>query len=745
MRNTTVGKVAQAATQRKVTATAVHGGGAHVTNHVKNSAKAYLRNGWQPTPCVGKRPKFTGWQTLLLTENDLDSCFQEDDNIALLLGGISSDLVDVDLDAPQALAVANVFLPKTNRIHGRETKLRSHHWYKSSGLNQPKKFSDTDGTCLVEIRTDGQQTVVPPSIHPNGEAIRWECEGPPAVVDSAQLNRAVALTAVAALVARRWPKLGSRHEASLALHGHLIRCGFRGEEAARFVCAAAKAAGDEESASRAGDSRTTATRLEDGMPATGRKRLAELLGKSVVETMSTWLEINSTGANAHFRTMGRTDVANGRRLVVDHGPDIRFLHPRRKWLVFDGRRWREDDTGEIPRRAKQTVQKILAEAAAEPDEEVRSKLVAWQMTSEFEKRLKALVFVAESEPGIPVRVSDLDSDPQLFNCQNGTLDLRSGVLREHYRGDLITKISPIVYRADAECPHWLAFLNRIMYENPTLISFLRRIAGYSLTGETREHAFFLLYGTGANGKTTLLETLRHVWGDYAMTAEFSSFITSRSSGIRNDLARLAGARFVSAAEAQSNRYLAEEVVKQITGGDMITARFLYSEHFEFRPQFKLFLATNHKPGIRATDLAMWRRIHLVPFEVTIPTEEQDKQLLEKLRQEGAGILNWALEGLADWRQGGLAPPDMVTQATSEYRSQQDVMQQFIDERCVLDPGAEAAASELYEAYRVWCEASGERPICKRDFGLELKARGLQETRNAVRRGWAGIRLSKESE
>jgi putative DNA primase/helicase len=715
-----------------------------VKNHVKNAAKAYLRYGWQPIPIprCAKRPRLKDWQTRRLTEDDLDSYFQDGDNIGILLGRISGDLVDVDLDAPQALAVANAFLSPTTRIHGRNTKPSSHRWYKSPGLSQPKKFSDPDGTCLVEIRTDGQQTLVPPSIHPNGEAIRWEREGPPAVVDSAQLNRAVALTAAAALVARHWPNRGSRHEASLALHGYLIRFGFREEEAKRFVCVAAQTAGDEEWASRADDGRTTAERLADGMAATGRKRLSELLGKRVVDRISTWLGLNSIKAGVELPNSGRTDVANAKRFVLDHGQDIHFLHTRRKWLVFDGQRWKEDDTGEIRRRAKETVQKMLSEAAAESNEKARSQLVAWQMQSEFENRLKALVSVAESEAGIPVRVADLDSDPQLFNCQNGTLDLMSGVLREHLRADLITKISPVVHREDAECPLWRDFLNRIMGGNPSLISFLQRIAGYSLTGETREHVFFLLYGTGANGKTTFLETLRHILGDYAMSAEFNSFVSSRCSGIRNDLARLAGARFVAAVESQSNRYLAEEVVKQITGGDVITARFLYSEYFEFRPQFKLFLATNHKPRIRETDLAMWRRIRLIPFVVTIPTEEQDKELVEKLRQEAAGILRWALQGLADWRRRGLEAPTMVTHATSEYRSEQDVLQHFIDERCVLEPDAEATASELYKAYREWCESSGERPICKRDFGLELKARGLQEARSAASRGWRGIRLSR---
>jgi putative DNA primase/helicase len=183
------------------------------------------------------------------------------------------------------------------------------------------------------------------------------------------------------------------------------------------------------------------------------------------------------------------------------------------------------------------------------------------------------------------------------------------------------------------------------------------------------------------------------------------------------------------------------VIKQITGGDTITARYLYSEHFEFRPQFKLFLATNHKPRIRGTDVAIWRRIHLIPFTVTIPNEEQDKGLPMKLRAEAPGILRWALEGLAEWRRSGLSAPAQVTDATREYRTEQDVVQHFIDERCISDPGAATPASELYTAYKTWCEAGGESLSCKRDFGLALQGRGFQKARSETSRKWVGVRLS----
>jgi putative DNA primase/helicase len=383
------------------------------------------------------------------------------------------------------------------------------------------------------------------------------------------------------------------------------------------------------------------------------------------------------------------------------------------------------------------------EAADERDDEKRKKLLEWQKQSEFEHRIRAQITLGQSEDGIPVRVEDLDRNPMLLNCQSGTINLATEEFREHRPEDMITKLAPVIYDRDAECPIWRAFLDRIMSKNKRLIDFLQRAVGYSLSGDTSEHALFLFHGTGANGKTTFLEALRDFMGDYAMTAEFSSFIVNRGTCVRNDLARLAGARIVIAVESAVNRRLAEEVIKQITGGDTITARFLYSEHFEFRPQFKLFLATNHKPRISGTDVAIWRRIYLVPFAVMISNQEQDKTLPAKLRAESSGILRWALEGLAEWRRCGLAAPTEVVAATSEYRSEQDVLQHFLDDRCVADPSGETSASTLYAAYSAWCEDASESALCKRDLGLALQERGFRKSRNGSTRKWIGVRLSTQ--
>jgi putative DNA primase/helicase len=274
--------------------------------------------------------------------------------------------------------------------------------------------------------------------------------------------------------------------------------------------------------------------------------------------------------------------------------------------------------------------------------------------------------------------------------------------------------------------------------NARLIAFLQRTVGHTLTGLTSEQVLFLLYGTGANGKTTFLEALRALLGDYARQTDFSSFLTQKTDRIRNDIARLAGARFVSAVEVQEGRALAEVIVKQLTGGDSVTARFLFKEFFEFVPQGKIYLAANHKPVIKGTDLGIWRRIVLVPFTVTIPPERQDKKLLEKLKAELPGILAWSVRGCLAWQKHGLEVPQEVQYATESYRDEMDVLKDFLTECCFEHPTAWVTAKALYQAYREWCERNGLRPLDQRDFGLRLTERCFDRDRGTgnvhIRRG-----------
>ena len=440
-----------------------------------------------------------------------------------------------------------------------------------------------------------------------------------------------------------------------------------------------------------------------------------------------------------------TDYGNAERLIQRNGHSLKFCHQWKTWLVWDEKRWLRDDTQSILHLAKETVRQILAEASQESNEENRKRIVKHAFASESNTRLHAMVTLAESEQPLAVTPGQLDADPWLLNCANGTLDLRTGHLLPHDRGHLNTKYISINYDPSASAPLWETFLYRIMNEREDLIRFLQRAIGYGLTGETMEQVLFLLYGTGANGKSVLLETLRGIWGDYAQHAEFSAFLAKKHDPIRNDIARLVGARLATATEVEEGRHLSEALIKQVTGGDMITARFLFQEYFEFRPMFKLFLATNHKPMIKGTDHGIWRRIRLVPFAVTIPEAERDQHLITKLKQEYPGILAWAVRGCLEWQQQGLGLSPEVKEATQEYRLEMDTLGRFLEEFCVLSPSATVKSVDLYKAYIQWCNGNGETALKQNTLGLRLLERGLHRERTNKFRGWKGLGLIKHGD
>jgi putative DNA primase/helicase len=436
-----------------------------------------------------------------------------------------------------------------------------------------------------------------------------------------------------------------------------------------------------------------------------------------------------------------TDLGNARRLVHRHGRNLRYCWLWRKWLVWDGKRWVKDDTGEVYRLAKETVSSIYQEAAAAPNDEARKELGKHATRSEAGARIKEMVDLARSD--VPVMPDELDASPGLLNTESGTIDLRTGELREHRREDLMTKIAPTKYRPDAAAPTWEAFLERVL-PGEDLRAFVQRAVGYSATGDTSEQCIFINHGGGANGKSTFQEAIAAALGDYAMRAPTEMLLAKRSDGVPNDVARLKGARFVSASETEEGRRLAESRIKDLTGQDTITARFMKAEWFDFAPTHKLWLSTNHKPEIRGTDAAIWRRIRLVPWAVTIPPAEQDKKLPIALRHELAGILAWVVRGCLLWRREGLQAPDEVRKATGEYRAEMDVLAGFLVECCELDTGHWEYAKDLYECYKRWCDENGERPEPQRKFGGRLGERGFQRDRGGSRGAgiWRGVRLTE---
>jgi putative DNA primase/helicase len=436
-----------------------------------------------------------------------------------------------------------------------------------------------------------------------------------------------------------------------------------------------------------------------------------------------------------------TDTGNAERLTRKNGADLRYVHSWGKWLAWDGGRFAIDQTGEIDRRAKETVRAMYEEAAKLEDPEERKRLAIWARRSESAARRDAMIQLSRSEPRIPVCHEQLDADPWVLNVMNGTINLRTGELQPHRRADLITKLAPVIYDQDATAPTWAGFLERVL-PDAEVRSFVQRAMGYSMTGLTGEQVLFLLWGSGANGKSTFVETIMALLGDYALKTPAETLLAKRDTGIPNDVAALRGARFVAAVESEEGRRLAEVRVKELTGGDTIAARFMRAEWFTFRPVCKLFLATNHKPQVRGTDLAIWRRIRLVPFAVTIPAAERNPSLPEKLRAELPGIMAWAVAGCLEWQAKGLMPPTDVTEATAAYRAEQDVLGAFLDDRCAFGSTYEVTSAALYHAYREWAEAAGEKPITQKALAAMLSERAYEQVRigHARTRGWRGLGL-----
>ncbi len=445
---------------------------------------------------------------------------------------------------------------------------------------------------------------------------------------------------------------------------------------------------------------------------------------------------NGQGAHHPPERFNLTDMGNAERFVGRHGRDVRYCYPWAKWLIWTGARWEVDVAGMVHRLAKGTVRGIYGEAAAAEDESERKALAKHATASEAEGKIKAMLELAKSD--VPVSPDDLDADPWLLNAPNGTVDLRTGELRAHRREDLLTKTAGAEYQPDAPAPAWGAFLERVL-PGEELRRFIQRSTGYSATGDTSEQCMFINHGAGANGKSTFQEALAECLGDYAMRAPTEMLMVKRTGGIPNDVARLKGARFVAASETEEGRRLAESLVKDLTGQDTITARFMRAEFFDFKPSHKLWLSTNHKPEIRGTDSAIWRRIRLVPWSVTIPPAERDRKLPEKLRQELAGVLAWVVQGCIEWRREGLGEPEEVRAATAGYRAEMDTLAAFIDECCVVAQNARTPATHLYTAYKGWCEESGERHDTQKKFGMRLTERGFEREKAGVYY-WLGIGL-----
>lgn len=445
-----------------------------------------------------------------------------------------------------------------------------------------------------------------------------------------------------------------------------------------------------------------------------------------------------------------SELGNAERLVYYHGKDIRFSGEI-GWLMWNGKYWDADSKMAIESIAAKTFRSLYKESKkAKEDENKALAKQTYEWAQKCERRSIRMSSILDTRPMVSVVKAELDNHSFLFNCSNGVLDLKKGKLLPHNRDLLLTKIANVTYDPTAKCPSWLKFLDSIFEDQEgkeEIIEFLQKAIGYTLTGDISEQVIFFLYGTGRNGKSTFINTVQALLGDYGRQTNSETFIKKKNdNGINNDIARLDGARFVSAVESEEGQQLAESLVKQITGGEKMSARFLRQEFFEFKPEFKVFFTTNHKPIIKGSDEGIWRRMRLVPFTVKIPIEKIDKNLPEKLAAEMPGIFNWALEGFAKWQKDGLGEPDVIKQATQGYRADMDIIAPFLDEVCIVNPLAKVEAKSLYQEYKVWCYANGEMELKNRTFYRQLETKGYKKERGNLNKNYFhGIGIAKEND
>lgn len=434
-----------------------------------------------------------------------------------------------------------------------------------------------------------------------------------------------------------------------------------------------------------------------------------------------------------------TDIANGKRLVKRHGACIRYT-VEQGFFLWDGRRWTVDQKQiALAALAKDTALAIVDELNNAASG-VREMLYRNARSCQSKAKLEAMMWSARSEPGTLVQLSDFDIDPWQFNTSTGTIDLRTGKLQAHVCESLISKMTNVSFDPKAECPQWIAFLNRVTNDNRELYDYLRRFVGYLLVGDTREQVLHFLYGDGANGKTVFCEVVQALLGDYAVTANTDLVMLRRHTSIPNDVARLRGVRVAFMNETAQGARFDEAKLKDLTGGDTLSARFLHHEYFDFRPTHRLVIRGNHKPTISGTDDGIWRRLRLLPFTVQIPLADQDHGLRQKLETELPGILNWALVGCAEWQRSGLCPPSTIIDAAREYREESDTLGRFIAECCESRTLGQVKSSVFFTRYQQYSEQASERWLPCKDLPREIQRRGYQWKRTKTGSFFVGLEL-----
>lgn len=705
-------------------------------------------------PLKGKIPLLKGWQALTKTPAEIEKHFENGGNVGAVCGK-ASDITVIDLDS--FLFADDVFGGGIETLKACRTEGRGHVYFKYNPALPASKHHDLG----VEVLSDGNNIVVPPSVHPSGDLYHWRNPSAPIIEMPKEVEtKFLRLFKTEAELKQIITKC--RHCFRDVIKRKPDMHGAEGREYMIAVATDMKANGATELHICMFAKMMYDTKYKEGRTLQEWRNIDP--GKTwtcdvLRAKLPTYVDLQECAKceerkKAYQETprivdpADNTDVGNARRLVALFGKDIRYCHPWKSWLCWNGKVWERDNTGQIFRYAKKTVQTMYDDAETMPHNDIREKLFKHSIASQSLAKLKAMVTLAESEREITILPEQFDRDIWLLNVKNKTLNFRNGQLQvqEHNREDFITKITPIEYDNLAVSENWMKFLNRVFEGKQKIIEYIQKVVGQMLTGDTSEENIYILWGTGANGKSTFVEIIAYILGEYAKTIGIESLLKKERNSVSNDIARLKGARFVYANEPEFGDHISEGKIKNLTGRDTIQARFLFQENFEFKPEYKLVISTNHKLIIKGMDQGIWRRIRMIPFAVTIPQNQRDKQLNLKLQYEAAGILNWIIKGCELWKNEGIQAPPEVIEATEDYQEEMDKYSEFFNVVCIKKTDAFTPFYILYFTYKVWCEISEIMPVSEKTFTQLCIERGFVTERkydeNGHRnRGLVGIHLS----
>lgn len=682
-----------------------------------------------------KRPITSDWQNRPVSLADFNS---ENYNLGLLLGA-DTGFVDVDCDSAEAVHLAKCLLLKPY-AHFQRSSSSGHYIYRcpDAGKTVQRGY---DGT-LIELRSTGGQTMIPPSVHPDGDTLEWSLINEDAGGrEFADLMKLVNLIAAGCLVAQAYSE-GSRHWLSLGFAGLLRKAGVQQEECEKVIKGIAEWGYDQED--RIANVRTTYQ--QDIQSVAGYRLLQEHLDQAVLEKICNWLGVprELTALNGEVldhrdslpdvqaitsETISEAVLAENfvRKIEGKHC----FVPQDRQWRYWNDTRWMPDDRNVL---GASFMDFLRSQKASANDYRVEESL------QKFETSYKADSVAKLSQANCAVESDAFDRKDHLLNCPNGVFDLNSGMLKTHNPLDYLSKQTTTAYDPEATAPRFEQFVLEICNDEEGLAGYLQRIAGYALEGGNPEQVMFILHGRGANGKSTFVEVCSDVLGSYTKTAPSSVLIEARSGGVGDDLVFLKGARWINASETGQGSYLAENKLKQITGGDTTAGRALYAAYQEFQISGVVLFSTNHLPRVRGTDEGIWRRLNVIEFNRTFTAGQRDPHLKDTLLAERSGVLNWMLEGHRQYKANGLQPPECVQRATRLYRNDMDVVSGFLEECCQFDAERRTQQTILKGAFERFCYENGRGETHWSDLKTELEARGSAMKKSRGNRFWSGIKL-----